>query len=269
VAMEAIDEHLASRISDYQHRRAGESESLGRMQELLSAASPELRTHWQAIIQQTDQQLASRLGLPAASASSAQPAERSTAAPNDTSAHASVFGSEADPVQEFHGVVADNARDQAAANSLLDLFGSNAVTTVGSQFAPATTHEFEDEPRLLPFPKATAQPNGSNIHYAEISRLEQILELEPATIARVLSAAEGDVLLLALAGASPSFMQRFTSMLERNDARALQSRLRRLVSINLQDVDEAQRRLCELASQVVSEAQGGQHQSLLAAHAAA
>ncbi len=61
-AMAAIDEHLAGRIADYHHRRASESESVGRMQELLAAASPDARGQWQSIIQETDVQLAQRMG---------------------------------------------------------------------------------------------------------------------------------------------------------------------------------------------------------------
>ncbi|MGN6543468.1 MAG: hypothetical protein ACTHK7_00345, partial [Aureliella sp.] len=77
-AMQAIDEHLASRIADYHHRRDSQSESAGRMQELLAAASPELRGHWQEIIADSDHQLATRLGI--ASAPKAAPASVATSA---------------------------------------------------------------------------------------------------------------------------------------------------------------------------------------------
>ncbi len=44
------------------------------------------------------------------------------------------------------------------------------------------------------------------------------------------------------------FMKRFIAMLEKRDAKALEARLKEMRSINLKDVDEAQRRLCQLAT---------------------
>ncbi len=68
-------------------------------------------------------------------------------------------------------------------------------------------------------------------------------------IGQVLAAADTEVILYALAGASPAFMKRFMSMLDRADSRALQARLKAMRSINLRDVDAAQSRLIELAMQ--------------------
>ncbi len=62
-AMAAIDDHLAVRIADYHHRKTEETEVVGRMQQLLSAASPEFQSNWQSIIQQSNVQLAHRMGI--------------------------------------------------------------------------------------------------------------------------------------------------------------------------------------------------------------
>ena len=270
-AMQAIDEHLASRIADYGHRRASESESLGRIQELLAAASPEMRGQWQEIIAETDHQLADRLGIAplpskpitnlnstaadgeafvdlaavsAAKSAATTPAIRVTPIYN-TAAQASSM-----PAGSGRNAARARASDQSA--SLVELLGSNVVTTADSQLKPSIDRGADDRPHVIPFQSASKKsPGRGKAAASEITELEQILELPPHDIAQVLSAADGEVLLLALAGATPDFMQRFTALLERADARSLHARLRQLGAINLQDIDEAQRRLCELATQVL------------------
>lgn len=59
-------------------------------------------------------------------------------------------------------------------------------------------------------------------------------------------------MLLALAGASPEFMKRFYRMLDRQDAKTLETRLQRIGVIQLHDVDEAQRRIVENAVGLVA-----------------
>ncbi len=76
---------------------------------------------------------------------------------------------------------------------------------------------------------------------------EQILQLPPTALAQLLSSTDSQTVLLALAGASPEFMKRFYRMLNRPDAKALESRLKRIGAIQLSDVDEAQRRVAENA----------------------
>ncbi len=106
---------------------------------------------------------------------------------------------------------------------------------------------------MIPFPGPRAsKPTVSSNRLAEF---EQLLELPTQVIAQVLAAAESDVVLLALAGATPRFMQRFNAMLERQDARLLQARLKKLGPINLRDVDEAQFQLCRLAEAIAQEMQ--------------
>jgi hypothetical protein len=258
-AMQAIDEHLASRIADFHHRRDTQSESASRMQELLAAASPELRGHWQEIIADSHHQLAKRLGI--ADAVKTEPAAKEPVAKEVVRA----------------GSASSAAARPGAQLSLLDMLANNIVTTADAQMsaAAAAAALADSEPVVLPFHSAARNAAAQGTHGAqkspaahvapepvpEITRLEQILELAPRTIARVLSAADGEVLLLALAGATPAFMQRFTAMLEKQDARVLHARLSGLGAINLQDVDEAQRRLCELASRVLADMRGLRHAS--------
>jgi hypothetical protein len=247
-AMAAIDDHLASRIADYQHRRASETESLGRMHELLSAATPELKKSWQEIISETDSHLAKRLGI----ADESSLHSRTTDA-----AYANVAAASPGTAR---GVIAGHAKAEATAygqlrpgQSVGDYMAASVVTTVDTSVLQRAGGG-DDEPKVIPFPAvSTDRP----VPAMEIQQFEQILKLAPHQIARVLAAADGQVVLLALAGASPAFMQRFTAMLDKQDARDLHNRLKQLGTIHLQDVDEAQRRLCELASQIVADIRRG------------
>jgi flagellar motor switch protein FliG len=82
---------------------------------------------------------------------------------------------------------------------------------------------------------------------------EQILHLPPWMLAELLSNTDSQVVLLALAGATPQFMKRFMNMLDRRDARALQNRLQQIGSIRLRDVDDAQRQIVENAARWTQE----------------
>lgn len=235
-AMRAIDEHLASRIADYHHRCDNQNESIGRMQEFLAAASPELRSHWQEVIADSDHQLAKRLGI--------ESTIKNVAGQDEDAAQASLTSAA--------GV------NMAAWSGLVDMHSpshSDVTTDHGPVVLPFPTPA-QTASSLVASAEAvgpSAEESSARDSIPAITALDQILDLPPRTIARVLSAADGEVVLLALAGATPSFMQRFTAMLEKPDARALQSRLSALGAINLQDIDEAQRRLCELASYIVGQ----------------
>lgn len=262
-AMQAIDDHLSSRIADYHHRQAGESESTGRMHELLAAAAPELRSDWQNTLVQAEPMLASRLGIAPIVQATVKETPRVAAKAND------IANSVADEMETPKRAVrqpglAPSGSGSANGAHMLELLANNVVTTDDMRVVKTTssvTHgqtankpvqqpvatpvhrpnEADDEgARILPFPtKATS---------AASIRFEQILDLPAEQIGQILAAADTDVILYALAGASPAFMKRFMSMLDRADGRALQARLKQLRAINLKDVDAAQRRLCELAS---------------------
>lgn len=255
-AMAAIDDYLASRIADYHHRRASETESLGRMQELLAAATPELRSSWQEIITETDNPLARRLGIASeqAGSSRAMPAGQS----QGMAQNKPITGRVSSRLAAGSPSAAGSA---GSGQSLADLMAANVITTADAPVAQRASSG-DEEPKVIPFP-AVALERAS--HAGEIQEFEQILKLAPHQIARILAAADGQVVLLALAGASPAFMQRFTAMLDKQDSRDLQNRLKQLGTIHLQDVDEAQRRLCELASQVVAEIRRGNNPALAAA----
>ncbi len=243
-AMAAIHEHLASRIADYHHRQAGESESTSRMQELLAAAAPELRSDWQSTLLQAEPHLASRMGIAPPVAERAAPADTAKAVQAKSSQGVTGTAQNVVPTYNPLEMLANNVVTTADLRVAKNL-ATAAEKTIDQSVAQLNTPAEPDDgrARILPFPG-----KGAVADRQPSLRFEQILDLPAEEIGQVLAEADTDVILYALAGASPLFMKRFMAMLDRADGRALQARLKQLRAINLKDVDAAQRQLCELAN---------------------
>lgn len=78
-------------------------------------------------------------------------------------------------------------------------------------------------------------------------RFADFVQLDDSTIGEVLRAADPELLVLALAGASADWVQRFTRRLPAADARRLNRALIHLGPTRLADVEEAQQALADLA----------------------
>lgn len=106
---------------------------------------------------------------------------------------------------------------------------------------------------ILPFPGQVEETASTTGELAPIDsslirlEFESLLEKPPEILARILSEPASQTVLLALAGATPSFMQRFYEMLRPEDAAALKTRLSDIGAINLRDIDAAQQELIEFA----------------------
>lgn len=106
---------------------------------------------------------------------------------------------------------------------------------------------------ILPFPGRPEETEPAISEPAPIDsslirlEFETLLEKPPHVLARILSEPASQTVLLALAGATPNFMQRFYEMLRPEDAIALRARLADIGAINLRDIDSAQQELIEFA----------------------
>ncbi|MFO1062324.1 MAG: FliG C-terminal domain-containing protein [Pirellulales bacterium] len=243
-AMTAIDEHLARRIADYHHQRSTESESTARFKGLLGAASDALRAELQDSIQRADAGLARRLGLTSTAPIPAKHETRTTAAnvgrtegpPTHRSAmpaQPSTNGAPTRMQSEQQGVTEPDTSAMWAS------LANNVITTVDESSA------WHDQPDVIPFRRPQAQTESE---LRPELRFEQILDLDADLISEVLGSVQRDVLLLALAGATPQFMKRFHGMLDKSDGKLLQQQLRNIGVINLQDVDAAQDILAQNAT---------------------
>ncbi len=252
-AMQAIEVHLGERLKDYELQISSEAKGTRRVAALLAAAPRELQDTWSRFV---------HIAVDPSDESASDPSANMTAKSQGAIATKQVFALKAaelgiDRAAQFNAAQSDAAQSDAAQFDAA--WGSHVVTTADASFmagntAPAKqTQLTNDEAYILPFPGSGKSKSLSDVDRSLIQlEFEQILSLSPQQLAQILTAANSHTVLLALAGASPSFMKRFYSMLNKSDARALASRLGQIGPLNLRDIDEAQRTISELAAKLVS-----------------
>ncbi|EAQ82021.1 FliG C-terminal domain-containing protein [Blastopirellula marina] len=87
--------------------------------------------------------------------------------------------------------------------------------------------------------------------------LADFVKFDDVLLGRVLSEAEPQTVLLALAGASNAVAQRFYRGLSKREIHDLQRRIRDLQPVLIRDIDAAQKRLGTIAARVLSQVQQG------------
>ncbi len=263
-AMLAIEEHLSERLKDYELRIDSESKGTRRIAALLAAAPPELQETWsrfvhiavdplEATVDQSETNAPDQPEIApiqtAAPKNSVQPAARLTATPG-TATRTTERGPERGPERaKPQPATSLEPRSRATFEALASQnAGQNAVVDTNTDDADDT-----EEAYILPFPGAAEPKQLSDVDRSLIQlEFEQILSLTTYQLAQILTAANSSTVLLALAGASPNFMKRFYSMLNKADAKALASRLSQIGPLKLRDIDEAQRSISELAAKLVA-----------------
>lgn len=246
-AKASIDEHLEERLGQQREQLASENENNRRMQALLQAAPPALQGHWNRALSPT-------------ATNPSEPTPQIALIPNPP---------EAVGQPQILQHPAATPKPTASTPDLLDLYSDASINT--SELNTDSAETLAGDPQVLPFAKldgvtaaaqaeqSVASESSQEIFDRSLIQLEfeRLLRLPPSTLATLLSAADSQTVLLALAGATPAFMQRFYSMLERRDARALQTRLGQIGAMKLRDIDEAQRLLVEHASALVDQRHTG------------
>lgn len=272
-AMQAIDEHLSFRLGEYQHTLASELENSRRMQSLLAAAPADIRAQWHSILaSESDHQAEAKQleGQPHASQLDG------TSQPDQQAVGKQAVGQQAVGKRTTAEPEVTWTSQAAQTNDVLDISGSvfttvDAAAVVNNHQVVAerwvadqtvTNESFDidgqaSQPDLLPFPQRAELGNSTEAIDHSLIQLEfeQILHLPHWMLANLLSQTDSQLVLLALAGATPQFMKRFTDMLDRQDAKALQHRLQRIGPIRLRDVDQAQRVIVENASRMTKQEQ--------------
>ncbi len=271
-AMKAIDEHLSERLRDYHHKIESEIEQSRRMNELLAAAPPELKQQWASWLRPDvylDENGVQSAAPVSATASALNTLDRlyqsATITTNDTawmqnggassarqpsSIHQN--GSAAQPSVAAPSVtnnsgVANNTQPIAANQNATKNPTTNTVAEHPTK-STSSKNEADDGPHTIPFP-GVRKSDGPDMSTAERkllqARMEKLLKLDTESLAQLLSSLDSQTVLLALAGASPQFMKRFSSMLEPEDAKVLDQRIKRIGSVNLRDIDAAQLRMVQ------------------------
>lgn len=114
---------------------------------------------------------------------------------------------------------------------------------------PAPSIEFyaRSTPSEAPAPTSTPRTPKRTIAF------QDLMNLDDANLARLLRASNPEIALLALTGASRSFVDRLLSRMSPRQARALKQRMAELGPIRLSDVERAQRQLADLAGQMADD----------------
>ncbi|MFO0942209.1 MAG: FliG C-terminal domain-containing protein [Pirellulales bacterium] len=181
--------------------------------------------------------------------SQSQPASASAAANNEQSSGASqaVFGALSEDGSRA------NSTKPKSANSPVE---RNANSVSGSRPTSAQT-ETSERPHTIPFPGVRTNddetPSLSDGQRKAIqAKMEKMLSLKPEQLAQLLSSLDSQTILYSLAGASPSFMKRFCNMLVPEDTTVLDQRLRRIGTVSLREIDQAQQRLANAYDALVN-----------------
>lgn len=268
-AKAAIDEHVRTELGAHRQRVESEMENSRRMQALFQAAPESLRSQWQHALNASSeasfggtspQESTRPTGVRVVPLPRQQPHPNAPQVAEQFPTSAAQLATSGtvnngtDRMSDGSGSGNLNITDSAsvAQPTLADLYGDAAITTadlpVGSNASQAAN------PSILPFPGNTKSEPTQNhpIDRAAVqTQFERILDMPPHAIASLLSNTDSETVLLALAGATPSFMRRFYGMLDRRDAKTLDSRLRQIGPLKIRDIDEAQERIVEQSRLIV------------------
>lgn len=211
-ALQTIDDHLSQRLHEYQHQIQSELQNTRRIESLLAAAPPEVRSDWAALLGDIAPQ------------------------PTPVVAEGQTTGGQTTGAQSYRLQTGSPESANAAQRT------RPASVDDESDILP-----FRRDAGGTANPAGTAA-DRLLIQW----EFEQILLLPATALAHLLSNTDSQTVLLSLAGASPEFMKQFYRMLNRQDAKTLEARLQRIGPIQLRDVDMAQRKIVDNAARLRS-----------------
>ena len=112
------------------------------------------------------------------------------------------------------------------------------------------------------FPQNAIAAPGDHPHaHSEFDRsivqleFEDLLTLPQQVLSKLIAESENETLLLAIAGATPSFVSELRVMLGQETFEELDQRVKQLGAIRISDIDQAQSRLVEHAQRLTSQGQ--------------
>jgi flagellar motor switch protein FliG len=258
-ATAAIDEHLVERLSQYEYRVESEHENTRRLNALLSAAPLDLRDEWRNLLS----------GDGVWSAVETLRTKATIAVEKSTSATiAELYG---DAVIMTDSMVSTRPVTQATQATFANDFSAGSAFASGTSATESTAttsttqdlvaDEFEELADVLPFPTPASEKQAAVDRILLHAEFERILTLSVQDLAVLLSNIDSQTVLLAFAGSSPEFMQRFTRMLKPSDAKMFVKRLQKIGPMNLREVDEAQRRIVESAARMMEAYESRMHRA--------
>ena len=216
-----IESFLHQSLLQHQQQLQQESQNKRRLEELLEHAPESVQQNWQAA---TLKQLAA----------AKQNASSETAPSN-------------------HQLMTSYT---TATSVQIQPLGEPTATSAPPQTQPGTPdpHVSLVESRLRQIERNTEEAQRQSVDRSLLQlEFEQLLELPQQVLQNLLTQADPEIVLLALAGASPVFIGRLELMIEPEDFANLNQRIRELGAMRITDIDEAQTRLIKLAKSWLSQ----------------
>lgn len=215
-----IESFLHQSLLQHQQQLQQESQNKQRLEELLRHAPESVQQNWQAAT--LDQLAAAKQTAPSETASS------------------------------NHQLMTSYT---TATSVQVQPLGEPAAAPASPRTQPGTPdpHVSLVESRLRQIERNTEEAQRKSIDRSLLQlEFEQLLELPQQVLQNLLTQADPEIVLLALAGASPVFIGRLELMIEPEDFANLNLRIRELGAMRITDIDEAQTRLISLAKSWVS-----------------
>jgi hypothetical protein len=230
-----LDIHLTQRLEEYYQSLQHQRENTRRINELLSAAPPDLKQQWASWLRpdeftDPDERLTGSVHSEETATSRIPPDSLMT---SDAVTNVSIVNTAS--IQS-----ADHATADRVTNSILP-FDTDLAPKPLNPSRPATLDAVDQYYRHHDNSIDTDHLD----HAVVLQEFERILGLGHQQLASLLSGLDSQTVLLSLAGATPQFMKRFYAMLEPADAKVLQNRIKRIGPVHLREIDRAQMRVIE------------------------
>lgn len=265
-----IDEYLTTRLGEQAPEVESETESDERIRSLLDNAPTDLRIPWQRAVAQASGAIPERskhtldgpehsplhaLGQSALRRRTESLPTSFPSGPAET--NATTFAADSNPpaplTHASDGVeIPESPREteHSYASNLLDL---ERIDSLNYCMVSGDLMDTVPAAPCPPWQTAEHPSVGRSTQASARHPFEKLLELPRDQLAKLFQQSDSETVLLALAGASPEFMRRFQSMIESEDYRQLDARIKRLGPMKIRDIDEAQNRLVELSQALESQ----------------
>ncbi len=240
-----IQTELERKIGQYQAPKQANAEGLAKLQAIVASMPASQQSNWTTAIAQSNPVLATKLGWTSQTATPTATPTALNATPQHTSKQSANLSSIVEVSDHFKNQPSNlNKPQNGDAQSIpIDIFEDATILPFpGSSNTPRSD---VSEPKQQVAPKLTSQ----NLKQ---QTLNDLLHFSDRDFVAVLHACQPQTVLLALSGATKSFVARVERLMPSKDVKRLRNRLSTLGPIQLRDVDVAQSAIVETAMKMLA-----------------
>lgn len=257
--LQEIQQQLEERLKNHQLPLRANQEGMQRLRTILEHADARFREQCKHHICRQEPTLARRLGWDAEPLDLPSPTPYSPPSPSTKNPP---------PVTTPHSTT-NHSRNHASQNNTTTPLSAISPSASSAPLPPSTQRDgvnlspspltAENSP---PNPRNNAHPTPTSSQPTIRMSFEEVTLLPPKDLVQVLHSATPDIVLMALRGAPDPFYQRVRKLLTPRDAKRLDARMNQSITLSLREIDQAQRRLAEIASDLLTAGQIGSLVSL-------